>query len=44
MPREVARRGDAGKIVKASWMRINKGSGENPQVRRRLVAQELGFV
>jgi hypothetical protein len=32
-----------GKFVKVKWVRINKGSREHPQVKCRLVAQELGY-
>jgi hypothetical protein len=32
-----------GKFVKVKWVRINKGSRKVPNVRCRLVAQELGY-
>ena len=30
------------KFVKVKWVRVNKGSREKPNIRCRLVAQELG--
>ena len=32
-----------GKFIKVKWVRINKGTSQNPRVRCRLVGQELGF-
>ena len=40
--RETAYQDKDGVFVKAKWVRINKGTGDNPKVRCRLVAQELG--
>lgn len=34
--------GPSGKIVKVKWARMNDASGDHPEVRCRLVAQELG--
>lgn len=32
-----------GKTVKAKWVRIKKESEDRPEVRRRLVGQQLGY-
>ena len=40
--REEARR-SGGKFVNVKWVRINKGTKQDPQVRCRLVAQELAY-
>lgn len=31
------------KIVKVTWPRINKGTDDKPEVRCRLMAQEMGY-
>ena len=41
--REVAKWDPLGTFVKVKWVRVNKGSRENPNVRCRLVAQELAY-
>lgn len=42
-PRWEALQDKGGKFVKVKWVRINKGSPEKPNIRCRLVAQELGY-
>lgn len=41
-PPKVVKNDELGDIIKAKWVRINNGSGEHPDVRCRLVVQELG--
>ena len=41
--RAVAMNDELGKFVKVKWVRTNKGTAMNPEVRCRLVAQELGY-
>ena len=41
--RETAYQDKDGVFVKVKWVRINKGTADNPKVRCRLVAQELGY-
>ena len=41
--RAVAMNDELGKFVKVKWVRTNKGTALNPEVRCRLVAQELGY-
>ena len=42
--RAVAMNGELGKFVKVKWVRTNMGTAMDPEVRCRLVAQELGTV
>lgn len=32
------------RVVKVTWSRADRGSEDEPEVRRRLVAQELGYA
>lgn len=41
--RETARRDPIGETARVKWGRVGKGSEDNPEVRCRGVAQELGF-
>ena len=41
--RAVAMNDELGKIVKVEWVRTNKGTAMDLEVRCRLVAQELGY-
>ena len=41
--RAVAMNVELGKFVKVKWVRTNKGTAMDPEVRVRLVAQELGY-
>ena len=41
--RAVAMNDELGKFVKVKWVRTNMGTAMDPEVRCRLVAQELGY-
>ena len=41
--RREAERDAEGKFVKVKWVRVNKGTADEPKIRCRLVAQELGY-
>ena len=41
--RQEAESDPEGKFVEAKWVWINKGAAENPKIRCRLVAQEVGY-
>jgi hypothetical protein len=43
VPRDQAITDEGGKFVKVKWVRVNKGTAQNPIVKCRLVAQELGY-
>ena len=43
VPREQAIHDEGGKFVKVKWVRVNKGTTQQPMVKCRLVAQELGY-
>lgn len=42
--REEAQNDEEGKVEKAQWVRIYQGTAEGPEIRCRLVAQELGYA
>ena len=43
VPRDLAVNDVEGKFVKVKWVRVNKGTPQEPLVKCRLVAQELGY-
>ena len=41
--KEVADGDQDGTFVKTKWVRVNKGTRDEPEIKCRLVAQELGY-